>query len=374
MHRKKILFLISSLKFGGAEKQTVDLVNHLDRSRIAITLCYFVRGQDLMAEVRLENLEGVHCLEKKMKFDIRALKRLREIVASTQPETVVCVNLYPSLYAHLVRLSNASRFKIIQIMHTTIMRSRFEHHLTRFLYAPLANRCEKVVFVCKKQMEYWCEHFGISQRKSSYVYNGIDTGRFADRLTPAEKEGIRRRYGIDSKDLVICICAALRPEKRHVDLIDAGRILVGKGLPVKILVVGGGGERDAIERHVYATGMAEHMVMTGFQADVRPFVAASDIFVIASSSVETFSIAILEAMAMGKAIVAPNIGGVSEQVLDGENGFLFPAGDIAALADRIERIVVGGVALEMGRKSRMLVSERFTIEKMVDGYKEILVK
>lgn len=373
MQRKRILFLISSLKFGGAEKQTIDLINHLDRSRFAMDLCYFIRDQDLLSEVQLDNLEAIYCLGKMIKFDISALMRLRAIIANTLPDIVICVNLYPSLYAHLVRLLSENRFEIIQIIHTTVMRSRFEHHLTRFLYAPLANRCEKVVFVCKNQMDYWCENYGIRRRKSTYVYNGIDTGRFTDRLTPAEKERVCKLYSINSKDLVICICAALRPEKRHMDLIEAGKILIGEGLPVKILIVGEGRERGPIESHIRSSGMVEHVEMTGYQQDVRPFIAIADIVAITSSS-ETFSIAILEAMAMGKAIVASNIGGASEQVADGENGFLFPANDIPALAERIERIAVSGFAAEMGRKSRMLVSERFTIEKMLDGYNQVLMK
>lgn len=363
---------MSSLTFGGAEKQTVDLINHLDNSRFAITLCYFVEKQELMNELRLENLEGVCCLEKEKKFDINALKQLKKIVIKTQPEIVVCVNLYPSLYAHLVRLLSRSRFHIIQIMHTTVMRSRFEHYLTRSLYAPLANWCEKIVFVCRNQLEHWSEHFGIRREKSVVIYNGINTNRFVDCMTSAEKVEMRERYGIRSADIVICICAALRTEKRPLDLIEAGRILIGKKLPVKILIVGDGTERAAIEALIVASGIAEHVAMVGYQRDVRPFIAISDIVAITSSS-ETFSIAILEAMAMGKAIVASNIGGVPEQVTDGENGFLFPAGDVKKLAECLQRIIVGGLSVEMGMKSRAMVCEKFSLEQMVRKYDELLI-
>jgi glycosyltransferase involved in cell wall biosynthesis len=220
-------------------------------------------------------------------------------------------------------------------------------------------------------MEYWCRQYGINRDKATFIYNGIDIERFTDRLSPEEKVGIRSDHGIADSDIVICICAALRPEKRHTDLIDAGRILVGKGLPVKILIIGDGPQREMIEKHVAACGMSQLVIMAGFQQDVRRLVAIADIVAITSDS-ETFSIAILEAMALGKAIVAPNIGGVPEQVIDGENGFLFPSGDVAALAEKLERASSGDMAVRMGQKSRAMVAKKFNLGLMIRQYEELL--
>jgi glycosyltransferase involved in cell wall biosynthesis len=370
MKRKNILFLISSLKFGGAEKQTVDLINNLDRSKFAITLCYFLKEQDIKNELHLEKMEAVICLDKKNKFDINALKKLIDIIANKRPEVVVSVNLYPSIYAHLICQLGRIKFKIIQIMHTTNMRSRFEFFLTRFFYTPLANRCESIVFVCRNQMEYWRERFGVNIRKSLYIYNGVDVDKFIDSYPAEAKSEMRKRYGIGEDDIVIAICAALRSEKRHVDLVEAARILVGEGLPVKILIVGDGAERSAIERHILYSGMMKHAIMTGYQKDVRPLIAIADIVVLVSTS-ETFSIAILEAMAMAKAIVAPDIGGIPEQVIVGRNGLLYPAGDVLKLAECLQ-IIAKGRADEMGIKSREMVCESFNHGQMVRKYDELL--
>jgi glycosyltransferase involved in cell wall biosynthesis len=158
-----------------------------------------------------------------------------------------------------------------------------------------------------------------------------------------------------------------------MDLIEAGRLLRDKGLPVKILIVGDGSERSAIEQHIRNRQMQDCVVITGFQQDVRPYVALSDIFALCSAT-ETFSISILEAMAMGKAIVAPAIGGVPEQVVHGKNGLLFPPGDVTALADCLATIITKGTSEAMGLESRALVRDRFSVEQMVTSYENLLEK
>ena len=103
---------------------------------------------------------------------------------------------------------------------------------------------------------------------------------------------------------------------------------------------------------------------------MRPSTAGSDLFVIASSS-ETFSIAILEAMALGKAIVSSNIGGASEQIVDGLNGFLYPPGDVDALAKCLEKIIITKSGSAMGKRSFELVRKQFTVEHMVEQYETL---
>jgi glycosyltransferase involved in cell wall biosynthesis len=157
-----------------------------------------------------------------------------------------------------------------------------------------------------------------------------------------------------------------------MDLVDAAKMLIEKGHSIKLLLVGDGVERKKIEEHAKHCNMVNNLIITGFQQDVRPYILASDI-VIMPSVAETFSIAILEAMALGKPIVSSNIGGASEQVIDGENGYLFPAGNINALAAKIEIIIEKNLFQSMGKKSRSLVVAKFTSQQMVANYKKLLV-
>lgn len=371
MPRGKVFFIISSLRFGGAEKQTIELINHLDTNKFEIFLCYIKNEDDLKNDLNMDQLSGLFCLDKKKRFEINVLLKLKKIIKQIQPETVVCVNLYPAFYIHLSHIIFRTNFRIIQVAHSTMMSNLYTDIIVRVLYKRLLNRSEQVVFVCKNQMNYWIKKYGIKKNLCQYIYNGVNTDYFNFFPSLKEKNQIRERLNIRKPDIVICICAALRSEKRHVDLIDAGKILIGKGLPIKILIVGDGPERENIKKHIKQLGMEKNVTITGFQHDVRPYVAISDIVTLASV-VETFSMAILEAMAIGKAIVAPDIGGASEQVIHGVNGFIFPAGDTQALAKHLSVIITENLFIEMGKKSRDMVCEFFTLEKMVEGYQDVL--
>lgn len=371
MATKQLLFLNSSLRPGGAERQTIDLVNRLDRERFTVSLAYFVRNETLKPLLREERLTGLYCLDKRMRFDPSALMRLKTIVQNTKPDIVVCVNLYPALYAHLLRHVGKLHCKVVVVMHSTIMRNRYIDALVRLLYRHLLNRSEEVIFVCWNQMKYWQTKYHINEEICHYIYNGIDTERFTSQISKDEHVDLRRNLGIRPHETVICICATLLPVKRHIDLIDAAALLWKQGFQPKILIVGDGPERNRIEKYIKVKQMDDTVIFVGFQPDVRSFVAISDIFALCSST-ETFSIAILEAMAMGKAVVAPATGGMPEQVLNGKNGLLFPMGNIKELTKCLAVIIKSGSEKSMGELSRTLVTKKFGVEKMVTEYECIL--
>lgn len=373
MTPKKLLFLTNSLGSGGAERQTVDLINRMDRKKFSVSLAYFVRNETLKPLLREDNLAGLHCLDKQMRFDPRALMRLRAIIRHTQPDIVVCVNQYAMLYIYLLRLFWKLRFHVVTVLHSTIMQNRYNDFLVRVIYKHLLNRSKHVVFVCHNQMDYWIQEYGINNRISAFIYNGIDINFFNSFISTLERQQIRTSLNINDAENVICICASLGKVKRHQDLIDAGVLLRQQGHSIKILIVGDGPEREEIESHIENNSMRDSVIFAGFQHDVRPFLAISDIFTLCSST-ETFSIAILEAMAMGKPIVAPAIGGIPEQVFNGINGFLFPVKEVNSLAENLKKILKNNLIQSMGNNSKKIVNEKFSIEKMVANYEHLLEK
>jgi glycosyltransferase involved in cell wall biosynthesis len=108
------------------------------------------------------------------------------------------------------------------------------------------------------------------------------------------------------------------------------------------------------------------------QSDVRPYIALCNVMVLPSHTIETFSIAALESMALGKPLVLSDVGGASEQVISGVNGFLFPAGDIQALTQHLETLSKRTLQLEMGERAAALVRERFTLQRMLQSYSNML--
>jgi glycosyltransferase involved in cell wall biosynthesis len=139
-----------------------------------------------------------------------------------------------------------------------------------------------------------------------------------------------------------------------------------------VVVIGEGETRPAIEARARALGVAGHLVITGFRPDVRPLVGACDAMVLCSTAVETFSLAALEAMALGRAVVHAELGGAAEMIRDGYNGFLFPVGETNALVERLAALADPRLAVEMGVRAREAVEARFCEREMVDRYERTL--
>ena len=371
--KKKILFLLSSLKFGGAEKHTIQLINRLDRDQFTIGLCYLEIQEDLLDELSPDTLSLKVCCQKNGPFELHVLSCIRLQVKHFDPDIVVCVDPYPGFYAQLGRLISKSNFKLIHILHQTIIPSIYNELIVKLLYRHTINLGDLVVFVCDNQMAYWIDRYKIDHHKCKRIYNGVDTQYFqANQVRPLKAGVFKPPYSISEDDIIIGICAVLRPEKRHTDLLEALKKVVDTGRSAKLLIIGDGPERTIIQKKINTLNLNERVYITGFQKDVRPYIATCHIMATTSVAVETFSIAILEAMAMGKPILASNIGGASEQVVEGVNGYTYPAGNIDALARQLDRLMDRATLYKMGLKSRKFVVEKFSDHRMIALYNDTL--
>lgn len=364
--RLSVLFLADSLCFGGAEKHAVTLLNHLDASTFRLGLVYLKRMEQLLPELDCGRLDNVYCPDFGRGMDWRGLVRLACHVRRWRPDVIVCVNQYPLFFGYLASLLSGVSSHIVEIFHTTELpdtRSR----LQQIFYQRFFNRCDLIVYVSRNQRRYW-EARGIRADRGWCIHNGIDTAHFQDVLDQGEKAALRSSFGFGPDDFVVGICAALRPEKRHIDLLEAIALLRARGLPAKCLIIGDGPQREEIEARIQVLNLSSHVVITGFQSDIRSHLSICDCAAIVSNAVETFSIAALEAMAMGKPVVMSDIGGASEQVIQGENGFLFARGDVCRLADHLASLSNATLRERLGGKAREITERRFGLNQMISEY------
>jgi glycosyltransferase involved in cell wall biosynthesis len=166
---------------------------------------------------------------------------------------------------------------------------------------------------------------------------------------------------------VIGICSGLRPEKAHGDLLQALARLRERGVAAKALLIGDGPERPHIESVAAELGLREHVVITGFKEDVRPYIACCDVMTLVSHT-ETFSLAALESMALAKPLVMSDIGGASEQVVHGQTGLLFEPHDIAALTEQLTTLGSAALRARMGAAAERRVRELFSLRTMTSGF------
>src|SRR5467141_2981106 len=366
----RVIWVTGSLSYGGAERHAIAVMNRLAERGHECHAVYIKSMDDQIDRIRRRDGGTVQCLDAARYFDRRALADFAAHISHIRPSVVVAANQFALMYSWLaLRRSGASALLAVTF-HTTLLPSAKEW-LQMLYYRPFFWLADCLVFVCEAQQRHW-QRRGVFSRRNELIYNGVDTEEFCDSWSPEERGRLRSALGFSDADFVIGISALLRPEKNHMRLVDAVAKLRKMGIAARALMIGDGVMRRAIEARALALRLEGDVVITGLQEDVRPYIAACDAVVICSDA-ETFSLAALEAMALGRPVVHSDIGGAAEMIRPGENGFLFPVGDTEALVDRLARLSDRADRERMGRKAREMVEARFSERAMVDRYERMLL-
>jgi len=364
----KILFLTGSLVHGGAERHTITLSNKLAERGHE---CHFAYVQDDPSQLgRLRGAASVRCLHATRYLDLGSLRELASLLARLRPDVIVAVNQYALAYATLAKRWAAARACLVVTFHSTFIQGMKEH--LKFLYLrPMFWAADCLAFVCEAQRRHWAAR-GVAARSNVVIYNGVDLDEWRP-ARPQESERLRSLLGIAESDYVIGMCAVLRPEKNHLQLIEALAALRRRGVPARALFIGDGPMRAQIEARARADGVAQDVLITGLQEDVRPFVAACDTLAITSTT-EAFSLAAVEAMALERPVVHSDVGGAAEMIQPGRQGFLFPVGDTRALIERLAALADRDTRRRMGARARQTVESRFAERAMVERYETLFMQ
>ena len=364
-----VTLVVDQLAPGGAERHALALANGLDRARFRVSFVALKPGGSLEPLVDRRRLVEYTCVDVASKLDLDAAQRLAAHLDRTGAEVVLATNPYATLLAVLGARRAARRTAVVSTFHSTDLPG-LKNQLQMLFYRLVFPRCDALVYVCDYQRQYW-QRRGLRARRDLRIYNGIDMAHFTPPDEPSAAQQVRAAMGLAANDYVVGICAALRPEKSHTDLLEAIARLAPRLPTLRCLIIGDGPERPALERRIQDLGVAERVRISGFQMDVRPFIAACDVMVLPSSS-ETFSLSALESMALGKPMVMTRTGGAAEQVEPGETGYLYQPGDVAALAGHLERLASSADRSQMGAQAARRVRERFPLDAMLEEYSALL--
>ena len=359
------MFLLNSLTIGGSEKKTVNMANHLASVGHRIHIAWLCKPDTLIDSIDAK--VSTLYLDRRGKIDLSIPGKLCNYFKNNDIHAIWCVNAYPALYAWSAAWRQKDRPRLVVSNNTTTFHSHYDQ-LQMLVYAPVFRRFDTLVYGTELQRVLWTGKYGLAGTDSRVIYNGIDTTYFTPPASVAARNDLRARYNIGPDVLCLGCVAQFRPEKAHADLVEALEHSVARGIPCHLLLVGEGRTRPAIEHRVAGKGLQDRVTFLGSQDDVREALAAMDIFILASTSVETFSNAALEAMAMQKAVILSRIGGATEMLGSGENGILYTAGNVDELATAIERLADRATREHYAANARARVCERFTLERMATDY------
>jgi glycosyltransferase involved in cell wall biosynthesis len=358
------MFLVNSLNVGGSERKTVRLANALAAGNRQVAIAYLGPPESLLPQVH--RAVATMNLQRRGKFSINALRRLATILKKRNVSTLVAVNLYPALYGVLVRrLCKDQPLRVVVSVNTTEFAS-LKERLQMLLYRHVLRRADLVVFGAERQRRLWRARYGLDSApdKTLVLYNGVDTAEFSRAgVAPATLDEPAGR-------VVLGTVGAFRIEKAQIDLVRAVGELTARGADVGAVIVGDGPQRPQIEREIRRLGVDRRVRLVGEARDVRPYLAAMDIFVLPSVAVETFSNAVLEAMAMSCPVLVARVGGMDEMLQFG-GGIMYPPGDVRSLCDLLMPLVANPQARrELGEQACEAVEKHFSFGRMLSDFRE----
>jgi glycosyltransferase involved in cell wall biosynthesis len=225
------------------------------------------------------------------------------------------------------------------------------------------HRVEAVIAI-SRQIEESLIGGGVSASKVRTLYSGID---HSERQVTHDEQVIRRMIGLPNGAVLLGTVANLFPRKGYEVMLRALPAIIRAVPTVHYVIVGSDDHNyaDRLKRLAQELNIAGCVHIVGFQDPVHPFLAALDLYV-HPALMEGFGIAVVEAMAMGKAVVATTTGGLPEVVAQGETGLLVPPGDAKSLAAAVVSLLKDEVRREqMGLCGKMRAQERFSLEASV---------
>jgi glycosyltransferase involved in cell wall biosynthesis len=328
---------------GGPEKTILLGTARTDAQRFDVTICYMrdLRDSVFQMHERARDI-GVTYAEvlERHSFDPGVWPQLTRLVRERRIDIVHAHDYKSDFIAWL--LARSTSIIPMATVHGWI-RNSWREKVYYGLDTRLLKRFPAVVTVSGPIRETLLKR-GAAPERVHRIPNGIDQQAF--RRVASRREEIRGALGIGDNDFVLGAVGRLEPEKRFDLLLTIAARL---SMKPRVLIVGEGSSRAAIEAQAQGLGIATRVSLTGLRSDVLDLLHAFDVYV-QTSDTEGVPNAVLEAMATEVPVVATDVGGTSEVVTDDVHGLLVPRGDVAALTAAVERTHRDAVATS--RRSR----------------------
>lgn len=293
---------------------------------------------------------------------------LAKIIRDSKPE-VVHFHFFPyvSMIAWFTYLMGVRKIVFTDHMSFSYPSGRLTR-LVRFCKARiLTAKIYRVIAVSNFVLNRIVHALGIPSRKAVLLYNCINFKRFRN----ARPGVVTKEFGIASCDKVIVTICWLIKEKGVRYLIEAARVIASRGLNIKLVIVGDGPEKGALQQLSRDLDLDDRVIFTGFRNDVESFLARADVFALHSLWSEAFGLVLLESMAAGTPVVATNTGAIPEIVHEGITGLLVEPGDVNGLAASLQTILEDTeLRQEMG-KNALEFAKGFNLEAYVKSVTEI---
>ncbi len=367
MSERRLLVVNTSRSWGGNEHWAVQVAaGMIARGARVRLLC----SSEVVAEPARRAGLDVGRIDLRADGDLPGLWRLRGEMAGFRCETVLLTRWREDLLGGLAaRGIGRRRPRVVMRLGLRLIPRQ---DLKRRLVFRLV---DKVVVNAPEIREALLQRPWIAPQRVAVIVNGVDLSAWQPRWEPeavAAAAAWRCTLGIPAGAPLLLNVGSLTPQKDHAGLLEAMARLRAAWPSARLLILGEGFLRPALEAQRQRLGLQDVVLMPGFATDVRAAMAAADLLVLSSDN-EGMARVLCEAAASGLPVVATDVSGTRYAVRHGENGLVVAPRDPPSLAAAADELLADpGRLREMGRRARELAAERFDAERMLDEVAAVL--
>jgi len=370
--KHKILYTIENIFFGGGERAFAQIINGLDKEKYEAYVACLPGGE---FTERIKRSAKIVPFDLRNRFDFTKIFQLVKIIKQKNIEIIHSQGGRADFFARV-----AARLASVPAVISTIAMpvEGFDVGLIKKIIYLVLDRfserfVDRYIVVSEALRKRLIEKHKIPAKKIVKIYNGVEIDSDARCLMPDARKKIMQELMIPENVMLAGTIGRLVWQKGLPYFIQAIKEINArwKMQDVRYLIVGEGKERNNLEKKIKYLGLSDKVIFTGFCSDIKEILYSLDVFVLPSIR-EGQPIVLLEAMAMETPIVATDIEGVNETIVDGITGILVPPKNPSALAEAIVCLLKDKKkAQEMGQAGRMVVKEKFNLKDKMEQHKRL---
>jgi L-malate glycosyltransferase len=355
--RPRILFACSTLAVGGAERQWSLLLPAL-HDRFDVSVLTLVTEGAFFEQLRANGIPAT-CAHMRRPTDLHGVRRALRL-SEFRPQLVVTQSIDAHVIGHMIaRRAGAAH---VTNEHFNVGPGSPKRRHRRMLGRLVGPRVERAIAIANAQVPELVR-LGYRPERIRVIYNGVP-----DPVPMESRSLVRHRLGVRDDEVLALLVATLRPEKEAHVFLEAVLTANRADARIRGIIVGGGPELRALEELAGSNGVVQ---VLGERRDVPDLIGAADVCCL-SSAAEGIPMSLLEAMALGKPVVATSVGGVAEAVVIEKTGILVPVGDRNAFAEALLRLASNpDFAHRLGEAGRERHRVTFSLRRMITEYERV---
>lgn len=378
----KIIRIIARLNVGGPAIHTILLTETLNDDQFESVLIAGQVEKDEKDMIYLARRKGVNPI---MIPELgRQIHPLRDLIALWKIYKIIRYQRPDIVHTHTAKAGTLGRIAAIlagvpvriHTFHGNIFQGYFNRiYVMAFLFIEkiLAYFTTYIVAISERQKEEICQRYRIAKPdKVKVIPLGLELEELF--LIDSHNGRLRDELKIAGDATVVGIVGRLVPVKNHRMFLEVAKSLstrLGDDFKVKYLIIGDGQERPALEEYTRDARLNGDVVFCGWREDLGNVYSDLDIVCLTSFN-EGTPVSLIEASAAGRPVVATNVGGVADVVIDGVNGYLVPLGDVESFSKSLARLIEDAQKrCEFGLKGREIVQKRFSKQRLINDIKNL---